>query len=279
MFCEPEKIKNSDGLGVYFNSFIKKNKRIVKLGIFLFPFILVIMMTMLKWKFPFWYRKLVWKEDSIVEYLTAIFYFFSCLISYSISVYFYKNKFKLYSLPYFILTVCFFFIAMEEISWGQRLLGIGTPEEFYKYTDFQKEINFHNLKIFPIHTLPIVVSLYGGLARFLIPKSVIRNYRPIVNYFTPDYYLVFYFLIVGILYLYIYPLGSLIVSLLGGHSEVEYRIFGLGKEHFIRTHDQEPAEFLLSVGFLLFVLINKYRQLWDKDNIFWNIRYSAPRLS
>lgn len=271
MFCEPEKIKNSDGLGVYFNSFIKKNKRIVKFGIFLFPFILVIMMTLLKWKFPFWYRKLVWKEDSIIEYLTAIFYFFSFVISFSISVGFYRNNFKLQSIPYFILAGFFFFIAMEEISWGQRLLDIETPEYLLGYNK-QNELNFHNLKFVPLHMLYIIVGLYGGLTRFLIPKSSMKTYRPIVNYFTPDYYLSFYFLITAILYLYYDYFSSYIVFFFGEQ-------FGWGKGHFIHGKDQEAAEFILSIGFLLFVFINKYRQLWNKNSIFWIIQRPPTKLS
>lgn len=239
-----------------FSRFVRNNHSVMKLGILLFPVIFVILVVTLKWKFPNLYRVYGWKEDSIVEYLTAIFYFLSCLISYIISVRFYKNKLKLYSLPYVILAGCFFFIGMEEISWGQRLLGIKTPEFFTKY-NYQGEMNLHNIKSFPLHTLYIIVGLYGGLARLLVPRSIHKKFRPIVNYFTPDYYLIFYFLIVAILYLYYNYLSSFIVFLLGDQ-------FGWGEGHFIHGNDQEPAEFLLSVGFFLFVLINKYRQLWNK---------------
>lgn len=36
------------------------------------------------------------------------------------------------------------FVALEEISWGQRIFGIENPEFFVKYSD-QKEINVHNV--------------------------------------------------------------------------------------------------------------------------------------
>ena len=243
----------------------------MKLGLFFFPLIFAILIVLLKWKHPGFYKRFVWEEDSVVEYLTPIFYLFSCLISYSISVSFHKNKFKLISIPYFILTVCFFFIAMEEISWGQRLLSIKTPELILKY-NYQGEMNLHNIKSFPLHMLFIIVGLYGALARYLIPKKIVKKFRAVVNYFTPEYYLVFYFLIVGILYLYYEYLSSFIVLILGDK-------FGWGPGHFIHGKDQEPAEFLLSIGFFLFVLINKYRQIWYKDSIFWNIRRSPSNLS
>jgi hypothetical protein len=152
---------------------------------------------------------------------------------------------------------------MEEISWGQRLLGIETPE-YLMEINIQKELSFHNIKQFPLHLLYILVGLYGGLSRFLIPKSVKRNYEPIANYFTPDYYLCFYFLIVGMLYLYYDYLSPFIVLLFGDQ-------FGWGEGYFIHGKDQEAAEFLLSIGFLLFVLINRYRQRWNKNHIFGGI--------
>lgn len=35
-------------------------------------------------------------------------------------------------------------MALEEISWGQRVLKIETTEFFHEHSD-QKEINFHNV--------------------------------------------------------------------------------------------------------------------------------------
>ena len=40
---------------------------------------------------------------------------------------------------------------------------------------------------------------------------------------------------------------------------------GFDNGHFMMGDDQEPAEFMLSCGFLLFVTINKYRQFRNKD--------------
>jgi hypothetical protein len=247
-------------LVLYFRRLVKDNNRIIKLGIFFFPLIFAILVIVLKWNHPWFYKVLIWQEDSIGEYITAIFYFLSCLISFSISVCFYKSRSKLQSLPYFVLTGCFFFIGMEEISWGQRLMGVATPEIFEKCNK-QDEMNFHNLKGFPLHTLYIIVGLYGALARSLVPKSIIRKSKALVNYFIPDYYLIFYFLITAVLYLYYEYFSSVLVILLGDQ-------FAWGYNHFVHGKDQEAAELLLSIGFFLFVIINKYRQLWNKDNIF-----------
>ena len=250
-----------NGLNLRFRGLVRNNIHIIKFGIFLFPLIFTILVIVLKWTHPWRYKMLIWQEDSPGENLTAIFYFLSFLISYSISVCFYKTGSKLQSLPYFILTGCLFFIGMEEISWGQRIIDFATPEIFEKY-NYQDEMNIHNLNGFPLHTLYIIVGLYGGLARVLVPKSIIRKFKSLVNFFTPDYYLILYFLIVAILYLYYEYFSAVLVTVIGDQ-------FAWGYGHFIHGKDQEAAELLLSIGFFLFFLINKYRQLWEKDSIFW----------
>jgi hypothetical protein len=45
-----------------------------------------------------------------------------------------------------LMTVFMFFVAGEEISWGQRFLGFGTPE-FVGEANQQGEFNIHNLSI------------------------------------------------------------------------------------------------------------------------------------
>jgi len=45
---------------------------------------------------------------------------------------------------YLVMAVAFFLGAMEEISWGQRLVGWGTPEAFSEI-NFQDETTIHNV--------------------------------------------------------------------------------------------------------------------------------------
>jgi hypothetical protein len=193
------------------------------------------------------------KEGGLIEDATAIVYFVSFLVSLLITITFYRRKLILYSTLYFLLSIGLFFICMEEISWGQRFLGVGTPQFFAKY-NYQNEINLHNIEGFPLHLLYIIVGCYGGFARFFLPRKVKSKYGLTVNFFVPDYFLFFYFFSVGALYLYYDYFSSIVVSLFGDQ-------FGWGVGHFIRGKDQEPAEFLLSCGFLLFLIVNRYRQI------------------
>ena len=242
-------------------------KKLLKLMIFLFPVVFVVCVVLLKKIAPWWYYRLMVHEDSFGEWLTFILYFIAFLISFSISITYYKSKHTLYGLMYMFLTLGLFFIAGEEISWGQRIFNVHTTAFFMKY-NYQKEMNVHNLKWFPLHLLFIIVGFYGAFSRFIIPKKVKTKYRSIVNLFVPDYYLFFYFFVVGTLYFYYNYLSSILVSLFGDW-------VGWGPGHFMRGGDQEPAELLLSCGFLLFVIINKYRQIRSKDfkPVITNIKY------
>ena len=246
---------------------VVRHGRPLKWGVFLFPLLFFLLMAVLKFNWYSLYYAVFIKEDGLTENATAIFYFVSCLVSFRICMCFYKENCKILFFPYLVLAAFFFFVGMEEISWGQRLFGMETPEILEKY-NVQNEMNLHNLIFFPIHWLTIIAGLYGGLARRLLPKSIRSDHRAIVNYFTPDDYLIFYFLIVAVLFLYIYPVSQMIVPVLGDSFAVGLES---GVDYLITTKDQEPAEFLLSMGFFLFVLVNRFRQKWDRDGIFWTM--------
>ncbi len=73
-------------------------------------------------------------------------------------------------LPWFLFGVglfCFFF-AMEEISWGQRLLGY-RPPDYFLAENFQQELNIHNVTSTALRKLTLkgIILGYGvGLAIF-----------------------------------------------------------------------------------------------------------------
>ena len=49
-----------------------------------------------------------------------------------------------YRLFFGVLAIAAFYTVMEEISWGQRLLDIETPDFFWEQ-NIQEEMNIHNL--------------------------------------------------------------------------------------------------------------------------------------
>ena len=235
----------------------RRQERLLKIITFLLPLIFIWDAIALKISLPRWYYLLLCKEDGALENLTAIFYFCSFVLAMSIAKHFLKKQHKFYSLLYFILSLGFFFIAIEEISWGQRIFGINTAT-FFQERNYQHENNFHNFKEFPLHLAYMIVGFYGAFAKLFIPDKTKKRYDSVIQLFCADYFLFFYFFTVSFLYLYYDYLSPMIVSLFG-------ETYGWGKEHFIVGKDQEPAEFLLSCGFLLFVIIQKYRQVVGSD--------------
>jgi len=73
------------------------------------------------------------------------------------------------------------FVALEEISWGQRLFGIANPDFFVKYSD-QKEINVHNVVQKLTHVAmkwPVGLGYvaYGALLPLLLAARVAEGGR------------------------------------------------------------------------------------------------------
>lgn len=91
-------------------------------------------------------------EDGIVETCQAILYFLSgCILIFLFirsknkdNAYFFKTKRNFFLL---LLGFICLFAAGEEISWGQRILNINTPDYFMQNNE-QNELNIHNLRLF-----------------------------------------------------------------------------------------------------------------------------------
>ncbi len=214
----------------------------LKILIFFFPILTYGIFIFLKFKVPETYLPLI-QEDSIVENMQALFYFLALFPAFLLSVKFLKNRMFLHGILYILFSSGLLFIALEEISWGQRIFNI---ESFtwFRQNNCQDEITLHNLNhIQPLlHALFITLGAFGSFAwcfmRFIRTKIKAEN---ILNFVVPDWHLSSYFLFV----LFIYGL-------------YEY----LGKRpawNFVLKGDQEPPELLLAIGFLIFAVIN-YRK-------------------
>ncbi len=90
-------------------------------------------------------------EDHVVEYLGALGLF-------AASVLFFLGFLRVRQSPIswvkkaflLVLALVFFFGGGEEISWGQRILGLETPEGL-RESNVQGELNFHNLEVLGVN--------------------------------------------------------------------------------------------------------------------------------
>jgi len=120
----------------FINDYIKNHKFFVVT--FIIFYLLYLISRLL---FPKTFFLVLFDEDGVFEYLTTVFFLVaSVFFILSLS----KNKTFFINIYIFILGLICFFIGMEEISWGQRIFGVETPESL-KQINYQEEITVHNL--------------------------------------------------------------------------------------------------------------------------------------
>lgn len=134
------------------------------------------------------------KEDKLVENMQVIILALGTFWAIKIVKKLYKQKDKINAGIFASIAVALFFIAGDEISWGQRIFHLATPSSL-SAINTQQEITVHNLNF---------IGGYVGLSYILI--GFIGTYAWIVKYFIPrlkkipfDYYIppwfccIFYF--------------------------------------------------------------------------------------
>ncbi len=218
-------------------------EKFCKIAIFLFPIFfitLIVISKILYGPFNESYFSLI-HEDGIVEYATSIFYFISCIFCIIIGIKFIKSKNNFFALLYLVFSVTFFGIAMEEISWGQRILNLETTEFFSE--NLQNETTFHNLPILynVDNILFPIVGMYCSFSWLFLSKLKNKSFW---KFFIPERYLGPYFLPTFLFY------GLSGIKNFMPQSSEGFWLF------LFSWKDLEIIEFLLAMGILLFVLSN-----------------------
>ena len=96
------------------------------------------------------------KEDGPLEWIQFIEYLLSSFLSFFIFIRI-KRKKALNSLIWLIFGITCFLIAGEEISWGERITGIGLSS--IAEINIQGETNFHNLPFFHNYLLDPIFEI------------------------------------------------------------------------------------------------------------------------
>lgn len=117
-------------------------------------------------------------EDNIIENLSAVLLLF-CSCFFLIS-FFHARKSPLkihHWLTYglLMLSIVFFLIAGEEISWGQRIFDLATPD-YLSSVNEQDELNFHNInKRFFDRLLDRATIIFVFISSFLLYRKKRKN--------------------------------------------------------------------------------------------------------
>ena len=119
-------------------------------------------------------------EDNIIENLSAVLLLF-CSCFFLIS-FFHARKSPLkihHWLTYglLMLSIVFFLIAVEEISWGQRIFDLATPD-YLSSVNEQDELNFHNInKRFFDRLLDRATIIFVFISSFLLYRKKGKTLR------------------------------------------------------------------------------------------------------
>lgn len=209
---------------------------------FVTPIMLLTQLLFFKWHYVgTWFHRLR-REDGLFEYLTA----FSFLAISIIAVKLIK-KLRQGTLPllykrlliglFACLAVGSFVVAGEEISWGQRLLGFATPEQWVA-VNTQRETTLHNheqvLKY--VYQAYLVLSLYAGfswIAAGGVRQFLSKQAQPWLAIISPNWYFMPYFI------------PTLMYTV--GRFTIGWTYYGLGAW-------EETSEMILSLGLLFFMI-------------------------
>jgi hypothetical protein len=226
---------------------------------------------------PAFYKKLI-IEDGPLEYATAVIYFIAFIWGLGLARRLKRKGDTGWAVFYLVVSLAFLLITLEEISWGQRIFRVDTPE-FVRERNLQGEIGVHNLSSFRLllHPAYILIGFVGAFGSvFLSWLGVPARLR---GRLLPEPRLFMYFLPCCLFYLaaeivspfttirYMGDLGALY----GGNLGIPHGLpalpaylldlvrdlvpgwAGVGGEKFTFWSHQEPVELLLSVGILLYV--------------------------
>jgi hypothetical protein len=133
------------------------------------------------------FRMLV-REDSIIECAEVLAY--ACAFVFSVRIA--RERTGLVTAAYALLAVAAAVAIGEELSWGQRLFGLGTPEPLAA-ANRQGELNVHNMvdAESPTRLALLFASTYALAASFLFrpgpfvpPRVLASAYGVVIAYFA-----------------------------------------------------------------------------------------------
>lgn len=198
---------------------------------------------------PHWYAWLV-REDGHIENATCLLYLAACAAAGALAYASRKRGEKLRGALLLATALGFFFIAMEEISWGQRILQVETPAALARH-NLQQELNVHNLLSGrALHLLYIAVGFYGAFSGLLLPKTVRLRLGALADLLIVNASLSLYFFPTVLFYSY-----WEVFRRSGGPAAAG----GIGGR-LLHARDQELVELLLAAGFFLHVSLQKRRR-------------------
>src|SRR6266498_4403366 len=185
---------------------------------------------------------LLTKEDGPIEWAEFIFYACACVAAAGVAVKRLLAGYYWQGLIYVGFALGMFFVSGEEIAWGQRILGLQTPQQLAAI-NHQRELTVHNIQKVQdgLNLVLLLGGAYGTLAFFVNKRVQVEKLWDQANYLlVPPLFTVSSFAV-----LFGYKLVRLLV---------------LRKPGFTVTRYAEWAELCFAFGLCIFAWLN-YRRL------------------
>lgn len=187
-------------------------------------------------------------EDRFAEWMGVIFFGLAAIYCALVIKILRQNNMKTVSCLYMIVFVGLLFIIGEELSWGQRIFGWTTSEEF-KQINRQGETNIHNIYgiRYAFKWGQELIGIYGSILPILYMKlDFFRRHKEFFSFVIPHFTLIPFF----------FPLFPW---------RIYRNLFDPPEEYsFVISEFNEVLELLLAVGFFLFMIF-QYRRLKTDD--------------
>jgi hypothetical protein len=136
-------------------------------------------------------------EDRLLEWLQFVGFAAASLFALVCAWRLRKAGRPLPALAYLLFGLGCFFIAGEEIAWGQRIIGFGTPETLEEINE-QEEVTIHNINSVQNagNAVFLLVGLYGSVGVWLIRWRLRGRSRDIVDLLVPPLFLTSAFFVI-----------------------------------------------------------------------------------
>jgi hypothetical protein len=182
------------------------------------------------------------KEDAIIENSQFFFYLIAGIVAF-FTIYIQRKANLQAKVAYILFAFVMIVFAFEEISWGQRIFNIETPDAIIDINT-QNELNFHNLKPVQqiLHLGYMVISLYFCLGNIFFKNLIKKLFLEFGYLFNTKKILLWYYLPVFIFYFF--------------YDFFNVQLYGYIGFYILDARDQEVFETLFSLGFMIFAIKN-----------------------
>jgi hypothetical protein len=185
------------------------------------------------------YYRYINQEDNLVEWLTFAFLIGAGLLSLVSAFRAYKSGDQ-YLWFYLLFGIACIILGFEEISWGQRIFQVESPEFFMENSD-QQEINVHNVlnlwfSVRTKHVAAFVLFIFGVCLPLLAMNKKMKTLFKKLRIVVPPLFLAWGF-----------ALGAfLTLDIFSGQEE-------------------EVAELFLSLALLLFIILENLKTVGSRQ--------------